>query len=375
MIKVTAPGKIILMGEHAAVYGEPALVAAIDRRAAVAVREWREPGETRGLRLSLPDLGIEQEMSWRSVLAYALRARDAWRAWREDRSRPFSRVLGESPAHLALAAIGETVAAAGDSPEDIPDAHLTVSSEIPIGSGFGSSAAVSAALVAAVAELLGGRLTTSDCRHIALEAERRQHGTPSGVDGAAAFGGGVLWAEPGEEGLSIAPVPASHAILSRIRVAHSGKPGESTGEVVAAVRRLREEDPEGFERGLRKASGATRAFRAALLSRTSRDEHEDVLRAWRAFASWLESIGVVPEPARGYIHAIEEAGGAAKISGAGGLLGPGAGSFLVYHPDPLRAENWIEKLKGLEPLELRRLGGPGLQREDRDSEPRGHRSP
>ncbi|MEO0393887.1 MAG: hypothetical protein AAF213_11685 [Pseudomonadota bacterium] len=58
----------------------------------------------------------------------------------------------------------------------------------------------------------------------------------------------------------------------------------------------------------------------------------------------LVRIGVVPQPAQDFVSAIEQAGGAAKISGAGSVTGDKAGVLLVYLPDTqvvhrLQAEN------------------------------------
>jgi mevalonate kinase len=43
---------------------------------------------------------------------------------------------------------------------------------------------------------------------------------------------------------------------------------------------------------------------------------------------------------RSLVRQVEAAGGAAKVSGAGSLAGPGAGSLLVYHPDPGLIAGW-----------------------------------
>ncbi|HEY6552480.1 MAG TPA: galactokinase family protein, partial [Vicinamibacteria bacterium] len=64
-LAVSAPGKLILMGEHAVVYGRPALVAAIDLRLRVSL----SPADP--VILDLPGLGHLEHLSWREVRAYA----------------------------------------------------------------------------------------------------------------------------------------------------------------------------------------------------------------------------------------------------------------------------------------------------------------
>ena len=82
----------------------------------------------------------------------------------------------------------------------------------------------------------------------------------------------------------------------------------------------------------------------------------------REHEACLEDLGVVPEEVRSVVRRVEGEGGAAKISGAGSLSGPGAGSLLVYHPDPERVARW-EFLRPF-PFYPVHLGAPGFHRED-----------
>lgn len=330
-VTVSAPGKLILLGEHAVVYGRPALVAAIDLRLSARCCDSPEPG----VRLDLPDLGYRAHLSWMEVRAYSSGARDRWDDYSTHPGpESFREMRGEDPAHVVKAALGEALEALGGEPEGPQGGlELRVESDLPLGSGFGSSAAAAVAVVAVCLSWAAASVDAERIEALALEVERRQHGNPSGVDGATILRGGVLWARKlASGGLEIEPVPVRSPLLTRLRVYDTGMPPEATGAVVAAVRRRRERDPAAFERVLDRIEAATAAFRAEL----ERDEEDQdrTLHLIREAQACLEEIGVVPEAVREAVRQIESEGGAAKVSGAGSIAGPGAGSLLVYHPEP-----------------------------------------
>ena len=143
----SAPGKVILFGEHAVVYGQPAIAVPVTQVHATAAVEPAPPGS--GLTLVAPDLGTEHP-------------------------------LATAPQDEPLAAAARLVLSHLSAPE--PDAVLTVSSTIPIASGLGSGAAVSTALVRALASFLGRSLATAEVSALVFEVEKIHHGTPSGID-------------------------------------------------------------------------------------------------------------------------------------------------------------------------------------------------
>lgn len=345
------------MGEHAVVYGRPALAAAIDLRLRVHLSPLSaEAGST--VRLDLPGLSHEEETTWDSVRGHASAVRTKWEDYaREPGPERFRAVRGEDPAHLVKAALGEAAEALGD--EAPPGLRLHIESALPVGSGFGSSAATAAGVVAAYLAFRGEKLDLDRVERIALEAERRQHGLPSGIDGATVIHGGLLWARKLPGGLAAEPVAVRSPLLSHLRVYDTGMPAESTGAVVAAVRHRRDRDRQGHERILDRIEEATRAFREEL-----EREEEDPARVRELIAgcgSCLEELGVVPPEVRALVRRIEAAGGAAKISGAGSLSGPGAGSLLVYDPDPERIAGW--SFLRPYPYHPVHLGAPGLRLE------------
>jgi mevalonate kinase len=148
MTKAHAPGKVILFGEHAVVYGRPAIAVPVTEvRAEVAV----DPGPIRqGTRIVAQDVGRQ----------FFLRE-----AAEDD---PLARIV-----KLTLKRLG--------GPAD-PDLVITINSDVPIARGMGSGAAVSTALVRALVKHFDRWLPSREISDLVYQAERLYHGTPSGID-------------------------------------------------------------------------------------------------------------------------------------------------------------------------------------------------
>lgn len=146
----TAPGKIILFGEHAVVYGRPAIAVPVNQVRARAVVQAEPRGIPGSVRLKAPDIRL-----------------DAW--------------LDDLPEHHPLAkAVREVFTNLGiDRP---PACTVRVSSTIQVAAGLGSGAAVSVAIVRALGAFLGHPLPLEQVSAIAYEVEKLHHGTPSGID-------------------------------------------------------------------------------------------------------------------------------------------------------------------------------------------------
>ena len=340
------------MGEHAVVYGRPALVAALDLRLTVRVA----PRADGAVRLDLPDLGHTEETSWEALRAYARSVQESWQAYsREPAPERFRAVQGQDPAHVVKVALGEAAEAVVT-----PGLTLRVESELPIGSGFGSSAATAVAVIAGYLAFRGQPLDPLRIEGLALDVERRQHGFPSGVDSATVLFGGLLWARKLQTGgMEVERLAIISPLLRRLRVYDTGTPAESTGTVVAAVRARRDRDPAAHERLLDRIEAATRGLRAQL--EQPAEDAPVTVGLIRECQACLEELGVVPEEVRSLVRRIEAEGGAAKVSGAGSLSGPGAGSVLVYHPETERIAAWpfLQSLS----FHSVRLGADVLRRE------------
>jgi mevalonate kinase len=351
---VSAPGKIILMGEHAAVYGHPALVATIDLRLRVSISSEKEGAVI----ISLPTLGIECVTDWPTILDDTESCRAEWEACfgpHAYRSAESYASVGAAD-RLVRVALGETIGLAGVV--GLP-MRIRIDGDLPAGAGFGSSAAMALGVAGAYLRFAHAPLSDELLQRISMEVERRQHGTPSGVDHNAVLKGGLLWAQREADGqLSLEPLPREASLLRCFRVFHSGTPAESTGTLVAAVRRRIQRARRRFRGVLQSIDSATRELRNLLLGV---GDATRVLHLIRQAEAALEDLGVVPEPIRRIIRKIEAAGGAAKISGAGALSGDRGGSILVYHPEPDHIKDW-DFLSEWRPLAVT-LGSEGLRAE------------
>jgi len=323
-VVVSVPGKLILMGEHSAVYGRPALVAALDLRARVEIQTAQS-----GVHIHLPDIGCKGDFEWKEVERETETSRESWEAYRQDPSpERFEALRAGDATRLTLLALGEAARAVGI--DATPPFRLTVRSQIPVGSGFGSSAALSVGIVAALIHWLTGEADLELIDKAAFEVERRQHGLPSGIDQKTVLHGGfLLAARRPEGGLDVDALQGQPWILQDLSVFHTGAPNETTGAVVAQVAELRSRSPESFDRLLDRMERDVLAFRIELESGSG--DPERVSGLIQDFEQCLEGMGGGPEPVQEVIRRVERAGGSAKISGAGALSGDAAGCLLVFN--------------------------------------------
>ncbi len=213
MIKTSACGKVILLGEHAVVYGVPALCGALQGGVEVEVT----PGEGR---LIVPEWEVATP-PLKTLLSAASQH-------------------GHSSLADALVAIIRTAfAAAHKEPTAAALPYDFVARfAIPTGAGLGSSAALSVALVRAIDRAASLGLSEDHVDAAALAAEKVFHGSPSGLDHTVAQRGGFGLYRRGH-GLS----PLSDTPTLRLCVGHTGRARDTKGRV-ARVAELVAERPD-----------------------------------------------------------------------------------------------------------------------------------
>ncbi|PSP81906.1 mevalonate kinase [Halobacteriales archaeon QS_1_68_17] len=215
MVVASAPGKVYLFGEHAVVYGEPAVPCAIERRATVTV-ERRADGK---LKVHASDLTLD---------GFTVEYDD------DADARPDVDVadsLIDAAVGYVNGAIEQARDAAG-APEVGFD--ITVESDIPLGAGLGSSAAVVVAGIAAGTRELGVDLPTEEIADRAYRVEYDvQDGQASRADTFCSAVGGAVRVE-GDDCRSIEGVGNLPFVIG-----YDGGAGD-TGQLVAGVRSLRD---------------------------------------------------------------------------------------------------------------------------------------
>ena len=274
MTLARAPGKVILFGEHAVVYGRPAIAVPVTQVEATARVE---PGDTgQGVIVIASDLGRR------------IRLREA------EESEPLACIV-----RLTLAQI---------KAEPDPDLTITVTSAVPIARGMGSGAAVSTAVARALSRHFGRWLSSRAVSDLVFQTEVLYHGTPSGIDNTViSFEKPIYYVK--DQGWEVFWVGAPLLLA----IADTGVES-STREVVADLRRRHHAAPARYSSAFDRIGEVVAAARASIeqgqmgtLGRLMDENH-----------ALLQRLGVsCPELDR--LVAAARSGGAlgAKMSGAG----------------------------------------------------------
>ena len=207
MTSASAPGKIILFGEHAVVYGRPALAVPVTQ-----------------VHVDVEVLDLSKDGIWINAPGIDLHAE-----------------LNLLPSDHPLAAvIHNFLFTFGFDP--FPSLSIKVSSTIPVASGLGSGAAVSVALIRALSSHLDHPMTNEQVNAFAYEIEKIHHGTPSGIDNTV-----ITYAKPV---FFIKGHPIETFKVGRPFTIIIGNTGISapTKEAVGDVRKLWEADKTRWEK-------------------------------------------------------------------------------------------------------------------------------
>ena len=297
-ITFLAPAKVILSGEHAVVYGKPAIVSSIDLRLKFTVTNL--------------DRSSQDGNSSKDILFISERVKEYLRKQKiKFEDKPFG---------------------------------FEIKSDIPIGRGLGSSAALCVAASAAFLEFYVGRQFEKEViNNIAYQTEKYFHINASGVDvSASCFGGLIFYRKEFEflKNISSLNFKIPKKIEEGLYLIDSGKPKETTGFMVHnVVGEKYNKSPRLVEEILNDIEKTTKRMVVSIIK-------EDVDFFTKSIVDnqiLLEMLGVVSKKARNLLKELEPFG-FGKVSGGGGKE-EGSGFLLFYTNKKRELEKYLKKKK------------------------------
>jgi mevalonate kinase len=337
-VTVSAPGKIYLMGEHAVVYGKPGLLAAIDKRCKATLTLTHN---SQAIQIIDQKLNTNQNYSIEELTSFAQKARKLWQQYDQTKDSKILKQIVSEPTDLIKIAIVENFAFY--QKQFRQGFILEVDSDIPFGSGLGSSSALAVAISAAIHYLLLGSLDKNVINDIAYTVEQRQHGNPSGADNTIATFGGLLWyrkESPILKAMNVLSLSIPETFSNNLILVNTGTPSESTGEMVANVSKLYQSQPNTLNQFLQNQEQITRD----LLPAIQNSQKEEFAHLLKQGEKNLETINVISPATKKFIKEVEKTGSVAKICGAGGYS-QNSGIVLIFAKNKSEILKIINKFK------------------------------
>jgi mevalonate kinase len=279
----TAPGKIYLFGEHAVVYGEPAIACAVELRTRVKVKSSAKIS----IKSDIGTTGLDFEM------------------------HPY--------VSSAIQKMGS------------PEISVEISSEIPVGSGLGSSAAVTVATLAAINIECGRGYEKDKIAQMAHEIEKEVQGAASPTDTFVSTFGGVVEI-PSRKRLDL--------LDCGIVIGNTGKGAspKKTANLVKQVAVLKEEYPDSIN-SIIKTIGSFAKHGEIMVTQK---KYQALGKLMNVNHGLLDALGVSTLELSALVYAARNAGAyGAKLTGAGG-----GGCMVALTDSQVEVANAIEKAGG-----------------------------
>ncbi len=288
-VKASAPSQAFLLGEHAVLYGSPALALSIDRRSFSTASEL-----DKGCIRIKSDLGIHEEVDGKVTTS------------NED---------------LSKLSLGLKMLL--DKYEIRQGVQLEIASEVPIGSGMASSASVAAAISKSIDGLFDLDLTDMELLDAVYAFERIIHGKASKTGPACAVFGGVIWIEWKDNSMEATSLGYREVPLA---MACTGIPSP-TKEMIDKVISFKRSFPEIHSSIVNSIRNISILGKAAI----EKEDLNELGMLMNINQGFLYSLGVSSEDIERIVWTARRKGAmGSKLSGAGG-----GGCVVSIHEDPI----------------------------------------
>jgi mevalonate kinase len=291
--KASAPGKVILFGEHFVVYGVKAILCSINKRVTVTAEKTSE--RKISINSEIGKLVLEPNKSILEI---------------NSPLKPFY--------YLANKAIEN---------EDT-GIHIEIDSEIPLGAGLGSSSACCVAGSAAIFKLFG-EISKEEILKRAIEAERTIFENTSGADCTVCTYGGVMEYDKNRGFKKIEDEPNFQLVIANSNIEHS------TQSMVFKVKEFENKNKEEFSRLLNLESKLVED----VLKLVKEKKIKEIGKKMNQNQEYLETIGISNNELTKMIKIGQESSFGAKITGSGG------GGCIFTITDESNLENTLKEFK------------------------------
>ena len=291
--KASAPGKVILFGEHFVVYGVKAILCAIDKRITVTAEKTKEAKIS--IKSNIGKLELEPNKSISEI---------------NSPLKPFYYLANKITKNHDTGI------------------EITVESEIPLGVGLGSSSACCVAGAAAISRLFTNT-TKEEILKLAIEAEKTIFQNTSGADCTVCTYGGIMEYDKKNGFVKIKSEPNFHLVIANSNTKHS------TESIVTMVKELKEKNEKEFSALCNNESKLI----GEVLMKLRENNIKEIGKKVTQNQKYLEKIGISNDKLRNMVKIGEKRSFGAKITGAGG------GGCIFALTNKSNLENTIKQFK------------------------------